>query len=240
MAFAQVESQGRNTGAGQSLPRNTERMNVRPEAVVVPTGAYFRYGKRMLDIAFVLAMAPLVLPLVALLALAVALDGANPFFGHKRIGRNGRAFVCWKLRSMVPDAEHRLRDHLASDADARREWEQKFKLTDDPRITAVGRLLRRTSLDELPQFWNVLKGEMSLVGPRPVVRTELRRYAGLSRAYMSVRPGVTGIWQVAGRNDIEHDDRAVMEAGYVASLSLRNDLSILWRTVGVVLRRTGI
>jgi len=240
MAFAETETNRPDavTGGPRTMPQAAG--SLRSSSVTLPDGLYFRGGKRVLDLAIVLAVSPLVLTLVVVFALAVARDRANPFFGHKRIGRGGRVFVCWKLRSMVPDAERRLREHLATNPEAQREWEQKFKLTDDPRITAVGTLLRKTSLDELPQFWNVLKGDMSLVGPRPVVRTELRRYGELARAYLAVRPGVTGIWQVAGRNAIGHQERAEMEAGYVRRLSLRSDLKILWRTVGVVLRRTGL
>lgn len=240
MAFAETETHGHVSGGGDASVKLAGRRIQRASTVSLPTGLYFRGGKRLVELAIVMAVLPLALPLVLLLALAVARDGSNPFFGHKRIGRNGRVFVCWKLRSMVPDAERRLREHLASDPEAKREWEQKFKLTDDPRITGLGRLLRKTSLDELPQLWNVLRGDMSIVGPRPVVRTELRRYGTLARAYLAVRPGVTGIWQVAGRNNIGHMERAEMEADYVRDLSLGNDLNIMWRTVGVVLRRTGL
>lgn len=202
-------------------------------------GVYLRAGKRALDL--VLA-ALLLLPVgmvVALLAVIVALDGANPFFGHRRVGRDGRVFRCWKLRSMVPDAEARLARHLAENPAAAREWAAARKLSQDPRVTRVGRVLRRTSLDELPQVWNVLLGEMSLVGPRPVTTEELMRYGPARWAYLGVRPGITGLWQVRGRNRLSYAERVRLDAEYARDASLALDLGLLLRTVPVVLRLTG-
>jgi len=197
-------------------------------------------AKRVLDVAGVLALAPVVLPVVGGLWVAVTLDGGPGFFGHTRVGRDGVAFSCWKLRTMCPDAEARLKAHLRANPAAAREWADCYKLRDDPRVTRLGRVLRRTSLDELPQLWNVLRGEMSLVGPRPVPRDELVEYGSASGAYLGLRPGITGLWQVLGRNGVTYPHRVRMDADYARRASLWLDLWLLWRTVGVVLRRTGV
>ena len=196
-------------------------------------------GKRGLDILLVLFALPLILPLIAILALLVMMDGAAPFFGHKRIGRNGKEFRCWKLRSMVPDAEARLLVYLASDPVAQREWTQNFKLEKDPRITRLGNILRKTSLDELPQILNILKGEMSFVGPRPVTAKEMDFYGTASAQYQSVRPGLTGLWQVSGRNDISYADRVALDVRYARDCSMMMDIGVFLRTVGAIVGRTG-
>ncbi len=202
---------------------------------------YYRDGaKRWLDIIGVILLSPLVLPLIALLWVLVRLDGGAGLFGHLRVGKDGSQFRCWKIRTMIPDAEAHLAAHLVMYPKAAKEWAENYKLKDDPRITRIGRILRKTSLDELPQLWNVLRGEMSLVGPRPVPQKELVEYAGYEWAYMMIRPGITGVWQVAGRNNTSYPDRVRMDVGYLLKTSLRTDLTILWRTVGVVLRRTGL
>lgn len=202
---------------------------------------YYRDGaKRWLDIIGVILLSPLVLPLVAGLWVLVRLDGGAGLFGHLRVGKEGSQFRCWKIRTMVPDAEAHLAAHLVMHPKAAKEWAESYKLVDDPRITRIGRILRKTSLDELPQLWNVLRGEMSLVGPRPVPQKELVEYAGYEWAYMMMRPGITGVWQVTGRNNTSYRDRVRMDVGYLLKTSLRTDLTILWHTVGVVLRRTGI
>lgn len=201
---------------------------------------YIGFGKRALDLTLVVVTAPVTLAVVGLLALLVMRDGANPFFGHERVGRNGRVFRCWKLRTMVPDAQKQLAEHLAADPVARSEWEKDFKLTNDPRITRIGNLLRRTSLDELPQLWNVALGQMSLVGARPVTRDELPRYGALLRAYYAQRPGVTGKWQVGGRNAISYAQRVEMDAAYLRECSLINDVKLILATLLVVCRRTGL
>jgi lipopolysaccharide/colanic/teichoic acid biosynthesis glycosyltransferase len=200
-------------------------------------GVYRRAFKRALDVAVILAAAPVVLPVVAGLALAVARDGGRPFYCQVRVGRNGRPFLMWKLRSMVPDADARMEAYLASNPEARAEWDSTQKLREDPRITPFGQFLRKSSLDELPQLWNVLRGDMSLVGPRPMMLNQQSLYPG--QGYYELRPGVTGYWQTAGRNRTTFEARAAYDDAYEADLTLMTDLRILARTVGVVLKGTG-
>lgn len=202
-----------------------------------PGGPYRRRFKRMLDVAAIVAAAPVVVPMVAALALMVAREGGRPFYSQPRVGKGGRAFRMWKLRSMVTDADQRMQEHLAADPAARAEWDSTQKLRDDPRITRFGRFLRRSSLDELPQLWNVLMGDMSLVGPRPMMLNQQAIYPGT--AYYALRPGVTGLWQTAGRNRTTFEARAEFDAAYEAEVTLANDLRILARTVAVVLKGTG-
>jgi lipopolysaccharide/colanic/teichoic acid biosynthesis glycosyltransferase len=193
--------------------------------------------KRVLDFVLVVVAAPFILPIVALLAVIVALDGGNPFYSQDRIGRGGRVFRLWKLRSMVVDADALMEAHLAANPAARREWDESQKLKNDPRITKVGRLLRRSSIDELPQLWNVLTGDMSLVGPRPMMPSQQPLYP--SKVYYLVRPGITGHWQTSGRNATTFADRARFDTEYVRNLSLWTDVVMLARTVRVVLKGTG-
>ena len=201
---------------------------------------YAATGKRALDIALGLALVPFVVPLVVLLGFLVWIrDGAMPLFGHERIGRDGKPFHCWKIRTMVPDAAQRLKAHLASDPAAAAEWEADHKLTHDPRITPIGAFLRRTSLDELPQLWNVLNGEMSFVGPRPVTEEELVKYGAARGAYCRMRPGITGLWQISGRNEVTYGERVQLDLDYLASIGFLRDLSIILRTGLVVVRPTG-
>jgi lipopolysaccharide/colanic/teichoic acid biosynthesis glycosyltransferase len=170
-------------------------------------------------------------------ALAVALDGGAPFYRQDRIGRGGRLFRLVKIRTMVPGAEALLARHLAACPAARAEWDRTQKLARDPRVTRIGRLLRASSLDELPQLWNVLRGDMSLVGPRPMLPEQRALYPG--RAYYALRPGLTGPWQVSARNRSGFADRAGFDQAYHAGLSLAGDLRLIAATVRVVLRRTG-
>ena len=193
--------------------------------------------KRALDLTLVLLTLPAVVLVILLLALAVALDGGQPFYTQMRLGRGGRSFRLWKLRSMVPDAEARLQAYLDQNPAARAEWDATQKLRDDPRITRIGRMLRRTSLDELPQLWNVIRGDMSLVGPRPMMPTQRSLYPG--RAYFALRPGITGLWQVSKRNEALFAERAAFDMDYYQRLSLALDLQVLAATVRVVLRATG-
>ncbi len=203
------------------------------------SNSYRKGGKRLFDISLVLVTSPLILVIVAALALIVAQSGGKPFFGHVRIGRGGKAFRCWKLRTMVVDSEKRLEEHLAANPAARAEWQANFKLDRDPRITRLGAFLRATSLDELPQLWNVLTGEMSLVGPRPVTTKELALYGPHLPHYLAVRPGITGPWQVGGRNDVTYDERVRMDADYARGHSLGGDLGVIVKTVSVVVCKTG-
>jgi lipopolysaccharide/colanic/teichoic acid biosynthesis glycosyltransferase len=198
------------------------------------------HAKRAMDIAGAVALLLLTAPVFLLLALLVRMDGGRVFYAHERIGRHGQAFGCLKFRSMVMDADRRLAELLARDPAARAEWEATRKLKNDPRVTWVGRFLRSSSLDELPQLINVLKGEMSLVGPRPVQAAELAAFYGAAaQHYMQVRPGITGPWQVSGRNDTSYAERVALDVGYVARPSLLNDIRILLRTPIAVLARRG-
>ena len=178
-------------------------------------------------------------PLMVVLALAVRCEGGPALFGQWRIGACGRAFRCWKFRSMAPDAEAVLARMLAEDPATRAEWARDFKLKNDPRVTRLGRFLRRSSLDELPQLVNVLRGEMSLVGPRPIVAAEIERYGAAFEAYRACKPGITGLWQVSGRNDLDYAARVALDQRYAHSWSLAGDLMILMRTLSVVARRRG-
>ncbi|AZG14687.1 hypothetical protein EHF44_15290 [Cupriavidus pauculus] len=195
--------------------------------------------KRTLDIVIATTLLLALSPLLALLALLIKRDGGPCFFSHPRVGMHGRTFRCLKFRSMVRDADKVLNDLLASDPKARAEWEQDFKLRNDVRVTRLGRFLRRTSLDELPQLWNVLLGDMSLVGPRPVVEKELGQYGEAAGYYLRVLPGITGLWQVSGRSETSYERRVLLDVSYVKNWSLAGDLRILFRTVGVVLGGRG-
>jgi exopolysaccharide production protein ExoY len=179
-------------------------------------------------------------PLLLLIAFLVWLDGGGPVvFAHYRIGRNGRPFRCYKFRTMVQNADLVLRELLARDARLRAQWERDQKLRHDPRITRIGHFLRRTSLDELPQLYNILRGEMAFVGPRPIVVQELRRYGVWKRHYLSVRPGLTGLWQVSGRNDVSYDQRVALDRDYVEHRSWLLDTLIVARTFKVIAKRDG-
>lgn len=200
----------------------------------------FPIAKRALDIIGAGVGLVLLAPFFLIVALLVRADGGPAFFAHQRVGRGGKLFGCLKFRSMVIDSQARLEALLASDPAARAEWEATRKLKNDPRITRIGRFLRSTSLDELPQLINVLRGEMSLVGPRPVQEAEIDRYYGASAAhYMAVRPGITGLWQVSGRSETSYESRVALDVSYVSRPSLLADLSILLRTPGAVLSRRG-
>lgn len=208
-------------------------------AVSARPGIYEEVGKRFFDLAFALLILPIVAPAILILWILARRDGGTGFFGHIRIGRGGTAFKCWKVRTMAADSERLLREHLASNPDAAKEWNRNRKLSDDPRITRVGKFLRRTSLDELPQIWNVLKGEMSFVGPRPIVRTELPLYGRDAEQYLAVRPGITGLWQVSGRNDIDYDERVSLDVQYASNVSLVGDMTIIALTASEVLSKSG-
>jgi Undecaprenyl-phosphate galactose phosphotransferase WbaP len=202
--------------------------------------ALFPIAKRALDILGAGVGLVLLSPFFLIVALMVRADGGPAFFAHQRVGRGGKLFGCLKFRSMVVDSQARLEALLANDPAARAEWEATRKLKNDPRITRIGRFLRSTSLDELPQLINVLRGEMSLVGPRPVQEAEIDRYYGASAAhYMAVRPGITGLWQVSGRSETSYESRVALDVSYVSRPSLLADISILLRTPVAVLSRRG-
>jgi exopolysaccharide production protein ExoY len=203
------------------------------------SGIYAAFGKRVCDLVFAFALLPILVPVIAILWGLTRLDGGPGFFGHKRVGKDRRQFSCWKIRTMVPDAEAKLKQYLSENPDAMAQWQRDFKLDNDPRITRLGNFLRKTSLDELPQIWNVIRGEMSFVGPRPVVQDELLRYGEAEKYYLSVRPGITGLWQVSGRNDISYADRVRMDRIYASRYSMLQDTKIIAKTATVVLFPTG-
>lgn len=207
-----------------------------------PDQTYALYYKRSFDIwmtfTLLLLAAPFLLPISLILAVLIAADGYNPIYTQQRLGRHGRIFRMYKFRTMVHDADARLDAYLAQNPEAREEWETHQKLRKDPRITLVGRFLRKTSLDELPQLLNVLRGEMSLVGPRPMMVEQSAFYPG--RGYFLTRPGLTGPWQVSDRHDTSFAGRAGFDDDYLRNLSLRADLMILLRTILVVIKGTGV
>ncbi len=195
----------------------------------------FDFAKRAFDIAGALAIAATFAPLLLVIVLRLSMESGPIFIRHRRIGRGGRTFECLKFRTMVPNAEEVLNDLLVNDPEACAEWLHCHKLRHDPRLTRVGRFLRQTSLDELPQLWNVLRGDMSLVGPRPIGRDEASRYGRFLSAYLTARPGITGLSQVTGSNDTDYRRRAVMDSYYARKRSLLLDLQILLKTIKTVL-----
>jgi Undecaprenyl-phosphate galactose phosphotransferase WbaP len=199
-----------------------------------------RFIKRTVEIIFCTVGGALIFPMVLLIMLAIKLDSRGPvFYGHKRLGYGGKHFKAWKFRSMVQDSDKVLKEHLAKNPEAAKEWDETQKLRNDPRVGRVGALLRKTSLDELPQVWNVLVGDMSLVGPRPIVDDEVRRYGAQFELYKKVRPGITGLWQVSGRSDTTYGERVELDTYYVRNWSLWLDIYTLVRTVRVVLLGSG-
>ncbi len=199
---------------------------------------YRVYLKRGLDIVLVLLAALPTVLVLGVLCLVIIRDGASPFYRQLRVGRHGRSFRMWKLRSMVPNADRLLEAYLADNPVARAEWDPRQKLEHDPRITRIGRLIRATSLDELPQLWNVLRGDMSLVGPRPMMVSQTSIYPGT--AYYALRPGITGYWQTSVRNESSFVQRADFDTQYLRDLSIGTDLALMARTVRVVVKGTGV
>lgn len=208
-------------------------------SVSKPKGLYATVFKRAFDIVLAIAILPILTPVIAGLWVVATRDGGSGFFGHLRVGKDGVPFRCWKVRTMVVDAQARLEQHLKDNPEAAKEWAEDHKLTDDPRITPHGNFLRRTSLDELPQIINVLKGEMSFVGPRPIVEDELVRYGPYKAMYLSLRLGITGLWQVSGRNDISYDERVNLDLDYSRRVGFFIDSRLIFATAGTVLKRTG-
>ncbi|WP_425045851.1 sugar transferase [Primorskyibacter sp. S87] len=223
--------------ADMSVPpaANTVAM---PSEEVGEQSFYRVYGKRALDIFLVFLSLPVTVPIMVLCAVALWIESGLPFYQQNRLGRDGRYFKILKLRTMVRDADELLQKYLQDDPELREEWETTQKLKRDPRITLVGGFLRKTSLDELPQIWNVLKGDMSLVGPRPMMPDQLEIY-GEPSSYFALRPGITGVWQVSARNETHFCQRARIDMDYFKLLSFPLDLKLLLKTVGVVCRRTG-
>lgn len=196
--------------------------------------------KRMLDLSVASLLALAALPIMAVIAAAIVLETRGPvFFCHTRIGKGGRRFRLWKFRTMVVNADALLKKHLGEDPGRVFEWHQKRKLKNDPRVTRVGRLLRRSSLDELPQLWNVLRGDMSMVGPRPIIEEEAPKYGSVFPLYLQVLPGLTGLWQVSGRNDTSYRKRTELDSSYIHNWTLGTDLLVLLKTVRAVIFGVG-
>lgn len=202
-----------------------------------PTSLYRDYFKRFMDITLVIMAAPAVLLVVGICGLLIARSGGSPFYQQTRIGRFGKTFKMWKLRTMVANADAALEEYLRANPAARIEWDRNQKLRHDPRITKVGQILRKTSLDELPQLWNVLIGDMSLVGPRPMMVDQQSMYPG--SAYYALRPGITGFWQVSVRHESSFAERATYDAEYLRKVNFVQDMSVMLKTVSVVTKGTG-
>ena len=201
---------------------------------------YNRLFKRVFDLICAGLGTIVLLPVFVLIAILIYIDNPGPiFFAHRRVGQHGKEFPCYKFRSMCVNAQEELEKYLAANPAAREEWNRDFKLKDDPRITKIGGFLRKTSLDELPQLINVIKGEMSLVGPRPIVQAEIEKYGDYIHDFYLVPPGITGVWQVSGRSDTTYDERVAMDSWYVHNWSVWMDIAYLWKTVSVVLNRKG-
>ena len=199
-----------------------------------------RVIKRAFDLLFTICGGLCILPFLLVIAVMVAVDNkGNVIFAHRRIGRGGKEFKCYKFQTMIPNAQEALEKYLAENPEARKEWEESFKLTDDPRVTKLGSILRKTSLDEMPQLWNVIKGDMSLVGPRPIVAKEIERYGEYFREYAMVPPGITGMWQASGRSDTTYEERVEMDTWYVRNWSVWIDLMYLFKTVKIVFTGKG-
>ena len=197
-------------------------------------------AKRVLDILIASVALVFVLPLLLAVSFIIRQqDGGPALYSQLRYGRNGRTFKCYKLRSMVLDADKRLKEILETDPAAREEWEKTQKLTNDPRITPLGHFIRKTSIDELPQLINILRGEMSLVGPRPIVENEIAKYGEFYRDYCAVRPGLTGLWQVEGRSDTTYEERVKLDVKYARTSSFMGDILIMLRTVPAVILSRG-
>lgn len=238
MHVVEAESAMEAAAAGaiaSAEPRALETTNLRRSASVITRAG----AKRLLDILGAIVLGLVFAPLMLAIVVLMHREGGSVIFKHRRVGRGGKTFECLKFRTMVPNADHVLRSLLERDPELKAEWLRDHKLRNDPRITHLGRFLRRTSLDELPQLWNVFRGEMSLVGPRPVVREELLRYGRNVRTYLAAKPGITGLWQVTGRNDTDYRRRVVLDTYYVRNQNLLLDLYILVKTTGVVLGGSG-
>ena len=195
-----------------------------------------RIYKRIFDLICTIGGGILILPIIVIVSLLVAVDNkGNVIFAHRRIGKNGLEFPCYKFQTMIPNAQEKLAEYLDANPEAKKEWEETFKLTNDPRVTKLGGFLRKTSLDELPQLWNVIKGDMSLVGPRPIVKKEIERYGQYFREYAMVLPGITGMWQASGRSDTTYEERVAMDTWYVRNWSVWLDIMYLAKTFQAVI-----
>ena len=200
----------------------------------------YRVVKRLLDVFLVVLFSPLLLLFFGIIAAAIRIDSQGPvFFSHRRIRRSGEFFSMWKFRTMCVNSNEVLEQHLNANPDARAEWRQSHKLKYDPRVTRVGQFLRRTSLDELPQLWNVMTGSMSLVGPRPIVAAEVEKYGDFFADYCLVKPGITGLWQISGRSNVTYPERVQLDRSYAHNWSLSGDVKILAKTFTSVMDQDG-
>lgn len=197
--------------------------------------------KRIFDIVFSLLTMVIIIPvsIIVMILIMIESPGAAPIFKHYRVGRGGTLFPCYKFRSMVPNAQEKLQEYLKNNPEAKIEWDKYFKLKNDPRITKIGKIIRKTSIDELPQFINVLKGEMSWVGPRPIIKDEIHYYGKYIKDYYAVLPGITGMWQVSGRSEIGYKDRVSLDVWYVRNWSIWIDITLILKTIKIVLFRKG-
>ncbi|MDE1154394.1 MAG: sugar transferase [Acidobacteriaceae bacterium] len=239
MPLEQTDSTSTLEHAGFDLP---EASAAHPVSSYASPQRLLRYRviKRLIDVALILLMSPILIPVVLLIALAVRVTSPGPiFFSHRRIRAHGDFFSMWKFRTMCVNSAEVLEEYLKHNPQARAEWLKNHKLKNDPRVTSVGDFLRRTSLDELPQLWNVLTGSMSLVGPRPIVAAEVEKYGRYFADYSSVKPGLTGLWQVSGRSRTSYAERVQLDRQYAREWSLRMDLKILVRTVTSVVNQDG-
>lgn len=202
-------------------------------------GFYRNYGKRAFDLTLAVILLPVLAPVIGVLWVLALRDGGPGFFGHNRVGQGGIGFRCWKIRTMAVGAEQKLQAYLDGNPAAAAEWARDQKLTADPRVTRLGAFLRTTSLDELPQIWNVLKGEMSFVGPRPIVRDELAKYGVSIDAYLEQKPGITGLWQVSGRNSVSYSNRVRLDVEYNKRKSLASDVRLILLTGWSIVCATG-
>jgi len=247
MAEIHLEDTEAGSVGGQIFSGPVRSVPISPDAAPDAAGGkgpahLFRYRvvKRLLDVALILLASPLILLITAAIAVAIRIGSPGPvFFSHRRILRHGAFFTMWKFRTMCVNSSEVLERHLASTPEARAEWLTTHKLKSDPRITPIGRLLRKTSLDELPQLWNVLNGSMSLVGPRPIVAAEVEKYGKVFADYCRVKPGLTGLWQVSGRSHLTYEQRLQLDSQYVREWSLLGDAKILARTLAAVIRQHG-
>jgi exopolysaccharide production protein ExoY len=235
----EAESPGELSRVGFNFPETSHTGVARAAKPAWAPSAAAAVLKRFVDVIGAVVLGIVFMPLIAVIVFMLRKGGGPVIYVHRRVGRGGQMFPCLKFRTMVPDAEHALRELLESNPELQAEWVRDHKLRHDPRVTRLGRFLRRTSLDELPQLVNVLRGEMSLVGPRPVVREELLRYGKNVAMYLAARPGITGLWQVTGRNDTDYRRRVVLDTYYVRNQNLILDLYILAKTTGVVLGGNG-
>jgi exopolysaccharide production protein ExoY len=217
-----------------TLPDRTEESE--EDHLHIPVASMrYRVAKRLFDLALVLTLTPLVLPLLIVLAVLIKLTSPGPvFYRHMRLGQHGRTFRLWKLRTMWTNSDSLLARHFQEDPGAKKEWARQYKLQNDPRITPLGRILRRTSLDEVPQLLNVLRGEMSFVGPRPIIDAEASRYGGGFGIYCAAKPGLTGLWQVHGRGKVQYEMRVSFDMEYVSTWSFRRDIGLILKTIPVL------